>query len=112
MSPLPSLATAPPFQCKHVNVAAFHPYGRSVGAAPWFALNRERPHKIERRTSALARGHSRFNAQMILILGPRQTMKALRHRPVIRPRCSAASRVPEPALGGCAALDPACAPCV
>jgi hypothetical protein len=29
---------------------------------------------------------------------------------MIRPRCSAASRVPLASLGGCAALDPACAP--
>ena len=34
------------------------------------------------------------------------------HRRSIRPRRSAASRVSSLALGGCAALDPACAPCV
>mgnify|MGYP003576516393 CR=1 FL=1 len=37
--------------------------------------------------------------------------QSLRHRDLIRPRCSATSRVPSLALGDFVALDAACAPC-
>ena len=62
-------------------------------------LNRERPHHVRRAARGVAPGSTGKGS-------PRP-----RHRLGILPPCSAASRVPSLALGGCAALDPACARC-